>query len=255
MAKSITLSITASSRVGCVRVNNEDMLLLGEQMVRNRKTSVTVKLEQGDRYLLALADGMGGHNGGEVASSDTLNNLKYYFSDLPSGLGYNGFNESVCDWLKSINFIIEAKGREVDECRGMGTTLVALAYFEGAFYSMNCGDSRLYCLSDGKLRQITTDHSLNNLLGNKEHSNIITNCIGGGCSTSYVDLEDQSALVRPGAVFLLCSDGLSDMVSDEEIERLLNHGFDADALCQAAEDEGGLDNVSVIVARVLKIDN
>ena len=115
---------------------------------------------------------------------------------------------------------------------------------------MNCGDSRLYSLVNGTLTQLTTDHSLNNLLGHKEHSNIITNCIGGGCTTSYIDLEEHTALAQPGTTFMLCSDGLTDMVSDKEIKRILTHGFVADALCQAAEDEGGFDNVSVIVARI-----
>ena len=255
MAKNITLSITASSRVGCVRVNNEDMLLLGEQMVRSGKTSQTVELAPGGRFLMALADGMGGHNCGEVASADTLNSLKFYYNDIPSGMDANAFNEAMCEWLKSINYTIDAKGRTKSECRGMGTTLVALACYEGAFYSLNCGDSRLYYMADGELRQLTIDHSLNNLLGQQKHSNIITNCIGGGCSCSYIDMDEHSALVKPGATFMLCSDGLSDMVSDQEIARLLGNGFGADALCQAAEDEGGRDNVSVIVARVLEIDN
>jgi protein phosphatase len=115
---------------------------------------------------------------------------------------------------------------------------------------MNCGDSRLYRLHDGVLQQLTTDHSLNNLLGSNQHTNIITNCIGGGCKTSYIDLVQCTADVQPGDVFMLCSDGLSDMISDEEIARLLLSGHEATALCEAAEEAGGHDNVSVIVIHV-----
>jgi protein phosphatase len=101
------------------------------------------------------------------------------------------------------------------------------------------------------LTQLTTDHSLSNLLGSPQHSNFITNCIGGGCKTSYIDLVQCTDLVLPGDVFMLCSDGLTDMVPDDEIARLLTAGHDAEALCEAAEEAGGADNVSVIVVRVI----
>lgn len=246
-----TLQITASSRTGCVRTNNEDMVLIGELLLRNGKMSKHVDTHDSDRFMMAVADGMGGHNCGEVASADTLKNLQFYFNDLPTGLHTGVFNEAMCEWLKSINNIIAAKGHIDTMYQGMGTTLVALAYYCGEFYWMNCGDSRLYCLHNGVLKQLTTDHSLCTLLGKKEHANLITNCIGGGCKTSYIDMVQCSDQVTVGDTLLLCSDGLTDMVEDEEICRLLTEGFDADALCQAAEDAGGIDNVSVIVIRVI----
>ena len=78
------LIISAASRVGCIRTNNEDMLLVNDSYVRNGKMSTEVNMEEHDRYLLALADGMGGHQSGEVASSDVLHNLQFFFSDIPS---------------------------------------------------------------------------------------------------------------------------------------------------------------------------
>ena len=244
------LNITAASRVGCVRTNNEDMLLVGEWFIRNGKMSTHVDTGATDRYLMALADGMGGHNSGEVASSDTLHNLQFFFSDLPTGLAAGPLNEAIVEWLGSMNTIIDSCGREDMRYRDMGTTLVALAYYNQQFYWMNCGDSRLYLLRDGQLRQLTTDHSLNNLFGQPAHCSAITNCIGGGCKNSFVDMVQCTDMVQPGDVLMLCSDGLSDMVDDKRIASLLADGFDADALCQAAEDAGGRDNVSVIVARV-----
>lgn len=245
-----TLQITASSRTGCVRTNNEDMVLIGELLLRNGKMSKHIDTHDSDRYIMAVADGMGGHNCGEVASADTLKNLQFYFGDLPTGLRTVVFNEAMCEWLKSINTMIASKGHNDTVYQGMGTTLVALAYYCGEFYWINCGDSRLYRLHDGVLTQLTTDHSLSTLLGKKEHTNLITNCIGGGCKTSYIDMVQCTDQVLPGDTILLCSDGLTDMVDDEEICRLLTDGFDADALCQAAEDAGGIDNVSVIVIRI-----
>ena len=244
------INITASSRVGLVRTNNEDMLLVDNLLLRNGKMSRTADTSFTDRYLLALADGMGGHAGGEVASAETLSNLKFFFNDLPKGLAPGDFNEAMNDWLRSMNNILESKGVEDPFYRGMGTTFVALAYYEHRFFWINCGDSRLYRLHEGELQQITTDHSYSNLVGSTvKHSPMITNCIGGGCKTSYLDLVECTSIVQPGDTFMLCSDGLSDLVDDREIERLLVGEFDADALCQTAEDEGGRDNVSVIVAK------
>lgn len=244
------LDISASSKVGCVRTNNEDMVLIDEWTVRNGKLHVCFSTDESDRYVIALADGMGGHNSGETASSDVLHNLRFFFHDMPTNLKPSEFNETMVDWLNSINNMIDAKGRSDARFFQMGTTLVSMVYFAGEFYWMNCGDSRLYRQRGGKLQQLTTDHSLSNLMGSHEHSNVITNCIGGGCTTSFIDVVDFTSDIQPGDIYMLCSDGLSDMITDEDIERLLNEGCDADALCCAAEQAGGRDNVSVCVITV-----
>lgn len=246
------MSISAVSHVGCVRHNNEDMILVGSQYVRNESIADMVDLDGKYRYLVALADGMGGHNSGEIASSDVLSNLHYFFYDLPaSGMSVSDFNEAICEWLESINTIIDSKGHSEPQFYNMGTTLVAFAYFSDEFYWMNCGDSRVYHLHDGHLQQLSTDHSLNNLIGESEHSNIITNCIGGGCKTSYVDMVTCTPQVSPGEVYMLCSDGLTDMVADADIERMLNEGADADQLCAAAIEAGGHDNISVCLIKIV----
>ena len=190
--------ITACSRVGCIRDNNEDMILIGDHFIRDNETETTVSLNENERFLFALADGMGGHNCGEVASSDVLHNLQFFYHDIPASLGIADFNESIYEWLNSMNNIIDSKGRADIQFKNMGTTLVALAYYENNFYWLNCGDSRLYRLHDGRLIQMTTDHSLSNLMGSKEHSNIITNCIGGGCTTSYIDIVQCTNEVESG---------------------------------------------------------
>jgi protein phosphatase len=116
---------------------------------------------------------------------------------------------------------------------------------------MNCGDSRLYRLRQGKMTQISTDHSLNTIQGEKRHSNVITNCIGAGCKNSYLDLYEFTDDFLSGDVYLLCSDGLSDMISDAEIESLLIEGASANRLCEAAIEAGGYDNVSACVFSVM----
>ncbi len=244
------INISAASRVGCVRLNNEDMILAYDSFVRGDVYGTDFMTENVDRFVVALADGMGGHNAGEVASSDVLENLKYYISDLPCNLTVSEFNETMADWLASVNKAIESKGHVNPEMANMGTTLVALVYHNSKYYWINCGDSRLYRFRDGRLQQITVDHSLNTLKGEKRHSNILTNCIGGGDSSSYLDLYEFTADFLPGDVYMLCSDGLSDMVSDEDIERLLAHNANADELCGAAISAGGFDNVSVCIIKV-----
>ena len=242
--------VTAASRVGCVRSNNEDMVLVGSSFIRNDALRKTIELTPEKRTLLAVADGMGGHQSGEVASSDALHNLHFFFNDLPAGLTAGEFNEMMVVWLESINNIIDSKGSVDERFKGMGTTLVGIAYNNGNFFSMNCGDSRLYRLRNGALQQLTTDHSLNTMLGSSKHSSIITNCIGGGCKNSYMDIVRMTDDIQPSDIYLLCSDGLSDMLNDQQIEVLLKSGADADALCLAAIEAGGFDNVSACVIEI-----
>lgn len=246
----IGLEISSASRIGCVREQNEDMILVDNHFVRDDDYNTLLTLNHEDRYIIAVADGMGGHNRGDVASSDTLHNLQYYYHDIPSGLNASEFNEAIVGWLESINNFVASKGRADEQYRGMGTTLVGVAYYAGDFYSLNCGDSRLYRFRDGELTQLTTDHSLNNMLGSSKHSSIITNCIGGGCTSSYIDVVKMTDDIRPGDIYLLCSDGLTDMVRDARISILLSEGANANLLCEAAIERGGLDNVSACVITI-----
>lgn len=243
----ITIHMTAASKIGCVRSQNEDMVLLGNHFVRNDAFSTRVDLTNSDRCLVAVADGMGGHNRGDVASSDALHNLQFFFHDLPTGLNPGAINEMFVEWLDSINNIVASKGRSDEQYKGMGTTLVGIAFYEGEFYSLNCGDSRLYRFRNGELVQLTSDHSLSNMLGSTHHSNVITNCIGGGCSTSFIDIVKMTDDVKAGDVYMLCSDGLTDMLPDDVITTLLAGGSDANNLCDAAVAAGGYDNVSCCV--------
>ena len=245
------LKISAASNVGCVRHNNEDMILVGDRYLRDASGNDLVDIEGKERCLIALADGMGGHNSGDVASRVTLENLHYFFYDMPLGLSVGDFNEAIFEWLESINNIIDSKGREEPRFHDMGTTLVAFAYYGGNFYWMNCGDSRVYRMHNGQLRQLSTDHSLSNLMGSSEHTNIITNCIGGGCKMSYIDMVTCTPDVQSGDIYMLCSDGLTDMLPDADIQAILQEDATAERLCAEANAAGGFDNVSVCIIRIL----
>ena len=244
------IELTAASRVGCVRTNNEDMILAYDKLIRSDVYRTEFDTKNTDRFTVAVADGMGGHNAGEVASETALLNLKFYLSDVPKSLDVESFYKAMKQWLKSINQTIDAKGRADTSMSYMGTTLVALVYYNGRIYTMNCGDSRLYRLRDGHLTQLTVDHSLNNMTGQKKHSNVITNCIGAGCKSSYIDFGDLTDDFLPGDSYLLCSDGLNDMVEDDCIEQMMLEHLTANQLCEKAIELGGYDNVSACVITI-----
>jgi len=242
--------LTAASRVGCVRSNNEDLVLAYNKMVRSDVYQTEFMTENTDRFVIAVADGMGGHQAGEVASEMALTNLDFFIRDLPSSLTPGEFNEMMLEWLQSVNIMIDSRGRSNPQLLDMGTTLVGVLYYGSEYYWINCGDSRFYRLRDKQLAQLSTDHSLNTMMGNTRHSNVITNCIGGGCKNSFIDIIDFTNDFLPGDVYLLCSDGLNDMVCEADIERLLNEGATANDLCEAAISAGGFDNVSTCVFTV-----
>lgn len=244
------LEIMAASNVGCLRRQNEDMILVGSHIMRDDEYSTQVDLEEVDRYLVAVADGMGGHSRGDVASSDVLHNLQFFYHDIPVGLSAGEFNETMVGWLDFINNFVASKGRADEQFKGMGTTLVGLAYYGSDFFTLNCGDSRLYRFRQGVLTQLTTDHSLSNMMGTEKHSSVITNCIGGGCNSSYIDIMRITDDLKDQDVYLICSDGLSDMLPDQALQTLVANGADAVSLCDAAIAAGGFDNVSCCVVTV-----
>ena len=246
----VILDISAASWTGRVRSQNEDMILVDNQFIRDDTYKTQIVLGREDRMMIAVADGMGGHNRGDIASNDTLRNLHYFFYDIPSCLNVSEFNEAMAGWLESINNYIASKGRADEQYKGMGTTLVCLAYYNNEFYSLNCGDSRLYRFRDHQLTQLTTDHSLSNLEGDEKRSNIITNCIGGGSKSSFIDMVTMTKDIMPHDVYMLCSDGLTDMLSDKAISELLEGKADANTLCSAAIEAGGIDNVSCCVITI-----
>ena len=229
----VILDISAASWTGRVRSQNEDMVLVDNRFIREDTYKTQIVLNRGD-----------------IASNDTLRNLHYFFYDIPSCLNVNDFNEAMAGWLESINNYIASKGRADEQYKGMGTTLVGLAYYNNDFYSLNCGDSRLYRFRNHQLVQLTTDHSLSNLVGDEKRTNVITNCIGGGSKSSFIDMVTMTNDIMSDDVYLLCTDGLTDMLSDKAISELLEGKADADTLCSAAIEAGGIDNVSCCVISI-----
>ena len=228
-----------------------------------------------DIGLLVLADGMGGYNAGEVASGiavKTIVNLvkeqvereDLNVQDREAGLSRPTI--ILRDAIHRANKIIYQTARTQPQCEGMGTTVVAALFFDNKITVAHVGDSRLYRQRAGseKIEQVTMDHSLLQELVDRgfysaeeaqraANKNYVTRALG---VEPNVEVEIQEVPVAKGEVFILCSDGLSDMVEDEDIHLTINT-FSANLdtvakqLIQLANDNGGRDNVSVVMAHVL----
>jgi len=216
--------------------------------------------------LIVLADGMGGYNAGEVASGMATSFIK---TELGRWLTEASANATDSEVRRAMDICVDNANRAIfnaansnPQYAGMGTTLVVGVFREGRLLLGHVGDSRGYRLRGGKLVQITHDHSLlqeqldAGLITIEQaaisaNKNLVTRAVG---VEDTVLLETHTHELMPGDVYVLCSDGLSDMLDDPTIEQLLAAEplleKAAGGLIEAANDAGGKDNISVILARV-----
>ena len=246
----ITLSFALRSDVGCVRTNNEDMILLNGEFYRDEAFQSTFLLDEYARFAAIVADGMGGHEGGEFASELAAQAFDDFVQGLPDDMSSDEVIESAKEWAETTHRMITAKSIEMPQYHGMGTTLTGLFSYQGRVFMINIGDSRLYRYRDTVLKQISEDHSVRNLIGSAE-SNLIYNSLGAGDSV-FADVVDISDCILPDDRYLICSDGLTDMLSVDQIDAILDANADAmtnavDVLIDAAKAAGGKDNISVIL--------
>ncbi len=240
----------ALSDVGLCRSNNQDSLIVGD--------AEGVGADQAPGHLLVVADGMGAHAAGEVASRVAAETVLRVYRAHSNGLP----EEALRAAIREANAEIYRQGVASDELRGMGTTVSSLVLLPREAVVGHVGDSRIYRLRGNELQQLTFDHSLvweicaaENVMESEVPSfvprNIITRSVGPTPEVE-VDLEGPFSL-RTGDVFLLCSDGLSGQIDDEEIGTILGC-FDPSEAVQVLVDlanlRGSPDNVTVIVARV-----
>ena len=244
----MTVEIYCATDVGRARDNNED--------------SVAVDPAVG---LAVLADGMGGYNAGEVASQMLTAFIK---AELGRWLKETGGRASAGDVRRAMDICVDNANRAIFNAAntnpryaGMGTTLVLAVFREDGMLLGHVGDSRAYRLRGDQLTQITRDHSLlqeqidAGLLTPEEaafssNRNLVTRAVG---VEDAVMLELHQHEVQPGDLFLLCSDGLSDMLDDDALcQLLLSHpslSEAAQALIDAANEMGGKDNIAIVLAR------
>lgn len=208
--------------------------------------------------LFAIADGMGGYAAGEIASVETIKVLQEEKKNF-AGLTGDALCRALQEAASKANEHLLSLVSKTPDYEGMGTTLVAVYLAEdGMAYALNIGDSRLYLWRGGELKQITQDHSYVAQLVSKgditteearrhPQRNVILRAVG---ADEVLESDVFSFKVEPGDRLLLCSDGLSDMASDEEIAAVLaerNVDKAADELLELALNNGGRDNISVIL--------
>ncbi len=250
----IQLQIEAVSDRGCVRNRNEDMILVGESRVRDGYFSLSKSVSATDCWVISIADGMGGQRGGDIASEMTIGNLCSLVASLPSGMSRERLYDCFADWVQRTHRELIKGGDSEPELYGMGTTLTGLLIYEGSLYTFNVGDSHIYRYRDGVLRQLTVDHSLRNKMGDMSlPANAIYNSIGGG-SAVFIDMEEVKSQPFVDDLFLLCSDGLYDMLPDEEIERLLLSRSSLTSLMDSTKAAGGFDNISIALVKITRLD-
>lgn len=250
------LSISARSHTGLVRTNNEDMILVDGRLLRDESYEISHTLPASSgRALFAIADGMGGHNAGEVASEETARSLAAFFQELPTGLSDDDLIVSFNHWLQQTHLHLLQMGTTNSAQQGMGTTLVGLCLYEGRCFWFNCGDSRIYHLYKGIFSQLSTDHSYEQMTGIKgRFPHAITNCLGANSPHAFLDMVPIRSFLEDDEneeeLFLLCSDGFSDLVDDSTTTRFLAADATAPTLVRLALNAGGRDNVSVCLVRI-----
>ncbi len=249
----LDIHIQIASDTGCVRDHNEDMILLAGEYYRDENHEMQFSLQPNARLTALVADGMGGHEGGEFASELAVQSLQEFIDGLPAGYEPAEFINAFHNWIRDVHAMITQKGIDMPQYNGMGTTLVGLIFYESRIYSVNVGDSRLYRYRDTFLKQISHDHSLRELRHDPNiPSNYIYNCLGGGAESAFADVEDITAHVLDNDIYLVCSDGLSDMLTDDQIDSLMDNNADALQLVDAANAAGGKDNISVMLIHISK---
>jgi protein phosphatase len=223
--------------------------------------------------LLVLADGMGGYNAGEVASGiavKTIVNLvreAVEHEDLTLADPVTGMSRVAIilrDAITRANKIIFQTARTQPNCEGMGTTVVGALFYNNRVTVAHVGDSRMYRMRGAGFEQVTLDHSLLQELVDRgfyspeeaqraANKNYVTRALG---VEAAVEVEIQEHPAQRGDIYVVCSDGLSDMVEDDDIQLTINtFGANLDTvakhLVQLANDNGGKDNISVLLAQVI----
>ena len=241
------MQIIGNTDVGRTRIANEDAFKFG-------------KFDDGTSWAV-VCDGMGGVHGGKVASSTAIDIVSQKITKCynPS-MHINSIENLLLSSITTANCLVYDRGAGDKELEGMGTTIVAAISKNGEICIAHVGDSRAYLISDDKIRLITKDHSLvQEMLDNgqitKEEfevtpiKNIITRALGIG---EEVEIDFDFVCVNPDEALILCSDGLSGLVSDSEIfDAYLNNDFEslAEKYIELANANGGRDNITVVIMK------
>jgi protein phosphatase len=271
--ETVRVEFGALSHPGRVRVNNEDHYLVSRMrkslsvLHTNLPEEKQERLSEQEGYLLIVADGMGGHAGGEHASALVVRKVAYIVLNAVKWFyrlndpDEDALMRELREGLEWIEHQVVTAARAQEGLRGMGTTLTAAGSFGADLFMLHVGDSRAYLFRDGQLRKLTRDHTLAQQMvdeGTLEPQDVrqtgmrhvLTNVVGGPVPGAVGEIHKLRLL--NGDRLLMCTDGLTEMVCEDEITQLLAANPGSDGACRALVDAalnaGGRDNVSVVLA-------
>lgn len=245
--------------IGLVRESNQDHFLIAELARTLWVTQTSLpqpEIQYGHRrgHLFLIADGMGGHRGGEVASALTVRTVEQFMLDVFHRA------EDFQTALKLAHARLLKETARHPEVSGMGTTLTMAVANNWKLYVVHAGDSRCYLFRSQELRQLTADHTIVGELirggilkpedaAHHRYRNVVTNVVGGSQKSVHVDVQEID--LQPEDVLLLCTDGLTDMLTIDQISAILQSERDPQTACDRLVDKalehGGRDNVTAIV--------
>ena len=251
------IQLYGQTDTGSVRDHNEDAIGCNDNIA-----------------LAVLADGMGGHRSGEMASAITVSTVLEVTTnkvkninpdDANNGRGYSAESQIIHEAVSLANKKVYDSSEANTQYRGMGTTVVVVLFYDNRFTVAHVGDSRLYRLRDGELEQLTRDHTLVQELIDRDYytpeqarnslnKNLITRAVGID-SKVQIDIQEDIAMVND--VYLLCSDGVTDMIEDDliksaMIENSQNLEKAASEIIRLANEHGGKDNISALLVKPIK---
>ena len=250
MVTSVRLRATAFTHRGAVRAGNEDTIAVGDWIRRLPMAAPAVlEHEVAAPVICLVADGMGGHAAGEVASRTVAEHLSRRAAEATD-------ESAMVRLLYEANAELFALMEESPVWTGMGTTVAGLVVAPSGVLVFNVGDSRVYRIEDGALVQVSTDDTPGPKLADGRTaattSNLVTQSLGGAHELAGIDPHVLSEPFEDGARYLICSDGLTDLLDRTTMEELLERDdvTSAQALFEAAMARGGGDNISLILMRL-----
>lgn len=241
------MKFAVKSHTGLVREKNEDSFSI-------------ITGQSGIPVVLVIADGMGGHNSGEIASKMAVDHISSRILEMPSNPAMeDSILEFISRLMEEANTRIYSLSSKKGANYGMGTTLITAVAFENKLFIGHAGDSRVYLIRNGRIERITTDHSLIEELvrtgtlsrseaDNHPRKNIITRAVG--CNES-IQIDTYKCDIYDDDIFILCTDGLTNMLSEDEIVEVAESAPSPEAACEELVDRanknGGEDNITVII--------
>lgn len=269
---STSLLTFAITDTGLARRRNEDCFLVASAesdstIVASKTAAATASIEGGDQQLLAVADGMGGHAAGNLASAIAINTLRENLDRLHVAASKKSRVPRERTLLDGLRHCVRQANRRIfhessvhPELAGMGTTLTAALVHGRKVWIAHVGDSRCYVVRNSELIQLTTDHNLATLLkqlnpdsvDSDSGANVLWNCLGG-TDNGELEIEVKQCVLQPSDCLLLCTDGLVKHVSDEEISSAILSGATPELACrrlvEMAKQRGGRDNITIVLGQ------